>query len=239
MRGRFLSGAFIILLGACAAPGVGAQTETPRFEVGAQFSSLTLNIANENTGGGAPGGGLFGGFGDFGSRTEAGFGGRFTFNLTDSVALEAAGNFFPKDSTFITLTSGGRTLQGQFGVKAGKRYEKFGIFGKARPGLVSFGNVLTVTGTTTLDFNGQTFVVPTFDLKRHTEFAFDLGGVAEFYPSRRLVTRFEAGDTIIRYGSRDAPNPVFIGPTPTPPLFRLPAQTTHNFQFTAGVGWRF
>ena len=30
-----------------------------------------------------------------------------------------------------------------------------------------------------------------------TKFAVDLGGVLEVYPSNRIVTRFEAGDTLI------------------------------------------
>jgi len=35
-------------------------------------------------------------------------------------------------------------------------------------------------------------------------FSMDVGGVVEFYPSRRIVTRPDIGDTIIRYGiSRD------------------------------------
>ena len=35
-------------------------------------------------------------------------------------------------------------------------------------------------------------------------FSMDVGGVVEFYPSRRIVTRLDIGDTIIRYGiSRD------------------------------------
>src|SRR4051812_29287290 len=52
-----------------------AQSEdVPRFEVGAQFTTLTKP--------------------DFdGGRTEPGFGGRFTYNLTDYLALEAEGDF--------------------------------------------------------------------------------------------------------------------------------------------------
>jgi hypothetical protein len=55
-----------------------------------------------------------------------------------------------------------------------------------------------------------------------------------------LVTRFDLGDTIIRYGSStfnglstDASGTITIFPIP------INAETSHNFQFTAGVGFRF
>ncbi len=71
-------------------------------------------------------------------------------------------------------------------------------------------------------------------------FSADLGAVLEFYPTKRLVTRFEAGDTLIHYGSRQtnlpsidgAGNLIFIP-------FSTDSETRHNFQFSAGVGWRF
>jgi hypothetical protein len=62
----------------------------------------------------------------------------------------------------------------------------------------------------------------------------DVGGVLEFYPTRRIVTRFDGGDTMIHYRSFDVP--IFFFPLQT---FRIPAETTHNFQFSAGVGYRF
>ena len=53
-----------------------AQTdETRKYEIGVHFSSLS--------------------FGYGAGRTAPGFGGRFTFNLTDNLALEAEGDFFP------------------------------------------------------------------------------------------------------------------------------------------------
>src|SRR3712207_8974594 len=44
---------------------------------------------------------------------------------------------------------------------------------------------------TTLFRSGQTFTFPTFDDTRRTYFSADLGGVLEFYPSSRVVTRFD------------------------------------------------
>ena len=37
----------------------------------------------------------------------------------------------------------------------------------------------------------------------------DVGGVVEFYPSKRIVTRFDAGDTIIHFGRRNMNTIVF------------------------------
>jgi hypothetical protein len=69
----------------------------------------------------------------------------------------------------------------------------------------------------------------------------DVGGVVEFYPSKRIVTRFDAGDTIVHFKSRLS-NTVLFNPidnTFTSLQFTTPARTAHNFQFMASVGWRF
>jgi hypothetical protein len=52
-----------------------------------------------------------------------------------------------------------------------------------------------------------------------TEFALDIGGVFELYPSRRVAFRFDIGDTIIRFGGLGF--------------------TSHNLQITTGVALRF
>ncbi|MGI9105624.1 MAG: outer membrane beta-barrel protein [Pyrinomonadaceae bacterium] len=186
--------------------------DTPRFEVGAQFSSLTVNNNFDNT--------------------QPGFGGRFTVNLNDNFAVEAETNYYPKEERFRTDNTGGRGVQALFGVKAGKRYDKFGLFAKARPGLIHFTGAQRITGFTVQDFQGQRFIIPDFRTHGVTHFATDVGGVVEFYPSRRIVTRFDLGDTIIRYGGFDSPS--FPGGT-----FRVESTTRHNFQFNAGIGLRF
>src|SRR3954470_12574062 len=70
--------------------------ETPKFEIGANFSSLSINQGE--------------------TRTKPGFGGRFTFNLTDNLALEAEGDFFPRNGGFSSFRTGGRAVEGLFGV---------------------------------------------------------------------------------------------------------------------------
>jgi hypothetical protein len=198
-----------------------------RFEVGIQFSSFALNLSSEDFG--FP---FFAPF-DTGSHTEAGFGARVGYNFTDSFALEAEGNFYPRRGSANSST-GGYPVQMQFGPKFGRRFRHFGLFAKARPGFVTFSRVLTRTGTETFDFGGQTFVFPVFEDSRRTYFSADLGGVLEFYPSSRIVTRFDFGDTLIRYGTRSARG---IITTAAPP--DIPASTRHNFQVTAGIALRF
>jgi hypothetical protein len=198
-----------------------------KFEIGAQFSSLALRLGPEDFG--------FPSFGDFdaGTNTEAGFGGRIGYNVNDNFALEAEGDFYPRRS-FASSTTGGYPTQMQFGAKVGKRFEHFGVFAKARPGFISFSRVTQAVGTQTIDFGGQPLVFPTFDDRRKTYFSMDLGGVLELYPTRRVFTRFDAGDTIIRYGERDAVGLFVPGPDST-----IPSAARHNFQFTAGIGLRF
>jgi hypothetical protein len=54
------------------------------------------------------------------------------------------------------------------------------------------------------------------------------------------VTRFDAGDTLIHYGARTQ-NFLTLDPMGNVVLFpfRRPAETRHNFQFAASVGFRF
>lgn len=198
-----------------------AQTEdVPRFEVGAQFTTLTKP--------------------DFdGGRTEAGFGGRFTYNVTDYLALEAEGNFFPHRCLTCTTGNNGRITEGLFGVKAGRRFNKFGLFAKGRPGFVRFGEGIADF----IPLSSTPGPFPLFEIRRRatTNFAVDVGGVLEFYPSRRIVTRFDAGDTIIRYGSQTFSTFAFDPTTgaTTVSTFTTLDETRHNFQFSAGVGFRF
>ncbi len=189
------------------------EQDVPKVEVGAFFSSLTLTPR------------------DF-YRTEAGVGGRVTFNLTKQLALEAETTLFPNRGFNGERRATGRAVQSLFGVKAGKRWDKFGVFAKARPGLISFS-----AGRLIRDDQSSSPISPVFRNTRATHFAFDAGGVLEFYPTRRIVTRFDAGDTIIRYGQQSTPTGLTFPFGPS--SFELPDNTRHNFQFSAGIGIRF
>ena len=193
--------------------------DLPKVEVGAEFSSITKP--------------------DFdGGGSEPGFGGRLTYNLNKSVAVEGVGYFFPHKCQFGPCSSDnrGNITEGLFGAKVGKRFEKWGIFAKARPGVISFSQ--GKSGYIQVGPSPQSF---TFIQERGTNFALDLGGVVEFYPSKRIVTRFDAGDTLIHYGARTQNFVIFSDPDGIPSLFsvRRPAVIRHNFQFAASVGFRF
>jgi hypothetical protein len=208
------------------AAGGARPSEATRFEAGAHFTSLSFSpIRQLFSLPLIPGPSM--------TITELGFGGRFTFNLTQYLAVEAETNLLPRERG-IAVGASGRVTQGQFGVKAGKRFRSFGVFGKARPGFVSFGKSFKQVGTQTVTFFGEQIVFGVFEIGRRTFYSTDVGGVLELYPSRRWVVRFDAGDTIIRYGERS------IGTnTLHPAIIFAPPETRHNFQFTSGVAFRF
>ena len=187
------------------------QSKKDKIEIGVQTTSLT--IANPEL----P-------FDD----VQGGIGARITYNFNRSIAAEADINFFPQKQ-FI-LNADGSAIQAQFGVKLGKRFEKFGLFGKVRPGFLSVNRVGTF-----IPPGSQVPDPQFFSFERKTFFTLDIGGVLELYPSRRTVVRFEAGDTLLRHPDRFPLGGVFPGQPPQP---ITPAEFTHNFQFTAGVGFR-
>ncbi|MBO0798295.1 MAG: hypothetical protein J2P31_05685 [Blastocatellia bacterium] len=148
-----------------------------------------------------------------GSLVSIGGGARFAYNLTRYLALESEVNYFSRDF------SGATRYQGQFGVKAGMRYERFGIFAKARPGFVK-----------------------TYE----KQFSMDLGGVLELYPAWRTVVRFDVGDTIVSSRTyslniRDFGVGNVLTGTQNSRVFgvRNVLTGTHNLQLSAGVAFRF
>ena len=195
-----------------------------RFEVGIQFSSLILSPPSNG----------FSRFPDEGVEAEAGGGLRFGFNATDNLAFEVEGNFYPRRRFGIDTAVGGYPAQAQAGVKYGRRFERFGLFAKARPGVVTFSSVNEVSGYESFVFEGQTYFFPDFRDTSKTYFSMDVGGVLELYPSERVFTRFDFGDTMIRYGERIT---LVFPLTPVPPT--IPGEVSHNFQFVAGLGFRF
>lgn len=180
-----------------------AQSEVPKVELGVHMTVIDLNEVFE-----VPGG----------------VGARLGFNFNRHVSFDAEINYFPRKnrcravfgaSCFGTEAGNFGQTEGLFGVKAGQRFEKLGIFAKVRPGFVHFR-----AEQITPDFNDQ----------RHHRFALDVGGVLELYPVRHLVIRFDLGDTLIPFGGRTvngANGPVHL------------ETGLHNFQGGAGIGFRF
>ena len=144
-----------------------SRSETPKVEVGVQYTLLRFTDADV---------------------TDSGVGGRVTLNTSDNFSLETEFNFFPQERVNLANLSSlnSRRMQALFGAKYGIRTQKFGIFGKARPGFVRFSEGSSPIGTPA------------------TEFALDLGGVFELYPARPVALRFDVGDTLIRFNSLGA-----------------------------------
>ena len=213
---------------------VDGQERTPRFEVGAHYT--VLNVDSPSPVPQAP----IIVFDDI--HTEPGLGGRFTFNLTDNIALEAEGNFYTRDLTGGFLTTlpnpSGHMFQGQFGAKVGKRFDKWGVFGKARPGFVGFTEVSELVSTRVVNVQLGNEIIPVtlgeFRIAKKLYPSIDVGGVVEFYISPRWMARFDIGDTIIRYGEVSAQ-----GFSLRNSIVTRPRETHHNLQVTSGIGFRF
>lgn len=173
-------------------------------------------------------------------QTEFGFGGRFTYNFNKNIAVEIEANYFPIDRLVSTgresarifgtneflrnfVEPKGRKFQAVAGPKIGYRAKKYGVFGKVRPGLFYVDRYPVIQF---LSFTPPVIGVASGDVKA-LFFSADVGGVVEFYPSKRTVLRFDIGDTIIVYKAGLQPrqfNPGF---------------TRHTFQFSTGFGYRF
>lgn len=194
----FAACALALLMG----PNSFAQTsDPPRFELGGQFSLLNFDT-----------------FDNFGERrrNKFGGGGRFTVNINKYVAAETELNYFPQEDSVrigtIDVPLWGKKTLVVAGIKAGGRTKRVGVFGKARPGFIHFSYA---PGFVCIPPVGGTCNQP-----KTTVFAVDLGGVFEYYPSRRTVVRLDVGDTIIRHDKR---------------FF----DTSHSLQTSVGIGVRF
>jgi len=205
------------------------ESNVKRFEVGGQFTILRRSDADTVSE-------IFS-LNGFGSRNykssklnELGLGGRFTFNFTKNIAVESEANFFRKIESPPPVIGvgrtidqpGGRKFQAVFGPKIGIRKEKFGVFGKVRPGFIRIDkyNVIDLADTS----NNHILVFS--HAQKSTFLNVDVGGVFEYYPNRRTVFRVDVGDTIIYYNSQK-------------PKDINPSFTRHNLQTSVGFGFRF
>jgi opacity protein-like surface antigen len=155
-------------------------------------------------------------------ETVNGLGGRFGYNFNKNIALDTELSFFPE--THLGNRQSGEKMQGFAGVKAGTRSRYVGVFAKARPGVMFIGEITSGFNCNSTSF-GQTC------RPSHNNFALDAGGVLEFYPSSRSIIRLDVGDTIVRIHS--ATGSLVLG-SPA-----AATDTTHNFQFSVGFGYRF
>jgi hypothetical protein len=172
-------------------------------------------------------------------KTDPGGGGRFGYNFSRHVALEAEGNFFPGNRD-AEAGRDGRKLQVLVGVKVGKRFDKVGLFAKARPGFVRYQKGDYRSKPDSLCITIFPPPIGCFQPVAKTNFAFDLGGVIEWYPSKHVLLRFDAGDTFINFGNRNvAATDVSPGGLVRQVVIARPSEKTHSFQGSTGIAFRF
>ena len=158
-----------------------------------------------------------------GDNTVSGLGGRFAYNVNKHMAIDAEASFFPE--THLLNEEFGQKMQGFLGLKAGIRKHRVGVFAKARPGVMWFGEFPARGNCSPTNFGSVCRV------SHEKDFALDVGSVLEFYPADRLIVRADLGDTIIKYPQR------VFATFPTP--ITASAGWKNNLQISFGVGWRF
>lgn len=176
----------------------------PRYEIGAQVTSPYFREFSEV----------------LGRRSEIGGGGRFTLNLNNLLAAEAQVDLYPNDKFFDYR----RKIQGLFGVRAGVRNGRVGLFGKVRPG---FMHVRDRGVCAIPEGCGPTPPGYTDRYVGRFWFALDAGVVFEVYPSHRMALRVDAGDLFVRrFNYTDGTGKRFY-------------YSSHNVQTGGGVSLRF
>jgi hypothetical protein len=150
-----------------------------------------------------------------------GIGGRVVVHVLPHLDFESEATVWPNNAA-----TSGTWIQALFGIKAGERFGRFGIFAKARPGFMVFRK----------DPFGATRPGNSFQFRQSaasSEPVFDAGGVLEYYTSRNLILRFDLGDMLVHYHRRD----VFLSPSQT--SVSRGGFTTENWQGGFGLGFRF
>jgi hypothetical protein len=183
----------ISLLLLCASSAQ-AQEKNPTYEFGLHYAALNVTEKSDK---------------------DSGLGVRFTYNLNDYLGLEA------ETTRYLQTREGGgaNETQALFGVRAGKRNERFGVFAKVRPGLTRF-YLLGVPGQNVFE-------------QGHTRFAVDVGGIFEYYPTRNTAVRVDVGDTMVRFKTGD-----FFYQRLDEPMF-VQRKLSHNLQLNIGFALRF
>jgi hypothetical protein len=176
----------------CGAREAAAQPADPRAGLGLQYSAMAL---------------------DYPDQTRSGIGGWFTYDIADWLALDTSVSFFPTNDAVS-----GRQWQALVGAKAGWRNDRFGLFGKVRPGVLHFSRRFFAPDT------ACPLIIPAPDscFIDGSNLAVDVGAVFDVYPTRSTMVRVDAGDNVIRFG-RDERS----------------AEWTHNPNVNLAAGWRF
>jgi hypothetical protein len=158
-------------------------------------------------------------------RAEPGFGGYISYRFYGVFYADGDLLYFPRNPGASGAHDGGTILEGLAGVKAGIRRNRFGFFGKVRPGFTSYSEALASISSTS---GGA----PVLTYARSTNLVLDLGGIMEFYPSEKGTLRVEVGDTHLFFGTKDVNVNGMVESVGGGKL-------QHSIQVVLGYGWRF
>ncbi len=113
---------------------------------------------------------------------SSGAGATMGYRLTKLISFDSELNVFPGSGS-----SNGKSRAEEFlaGVKIGRTLGSWGLFTTMRPGFIHYEKTL-VPGSQ-------------MDYESANRFAFDAGGVVEYYASSRSTIRFDIGTTFVRY----------------------------------------
>jgi hypothetical protein len=188
-----------------------AQATEPKAEIVGQFSLLRPTLVSQFY------------------EWRSGGGVTVAYDLNKIISLDVGFLAFGKGKVLQSV--GAMTIpqpefQGLFGIKAGVKREKYGVFAKLRPGFSRLSAALNCPGDETTCRN-----------ERRTSFTADYGGVFEVYPSRRFVVRVDAGAAYTSYSDRRV---IFPGDPGFPNrAVTIDGNPAHIFQISMGAGFRF
>lgn len=199
----------LLLIGLLTGGRAAAQAPEARFAVAAQISALRLADVD---------------------ATNAGIGGRLSFDLAPWLAMEGDLVYFPRERfespAFSDLTPDlrlaySRERVGVFaGPRMGVRGGRLGLFGRIQPGFTR----LTHRSVECRGDDCARVLLLIAPPQYRTEFAVQVGGAVEFYPSRRTIARIDLGSTLVRHRSL------------APPCDDC---TSRNLFSSVGIGFRF
>jgi hypothetical protein len=143
-----------------------AQSRLPKSEIGGH-----LSISRQYQ--------LYSGTRFDSTDTQIGGGARYTYNFNSSFAAEGEVTMY--------LQKQRQKLFGLFGIKAGKRTEHVGYFLKLRPAFFKYEESVACPAVL------GAICPPTV---KTNNFAMDIGGVLEMYPSKLTLLRLDVGNLI-------------------------------------------
>jgi len=220
-----------------ALPAIQAKEKEDKFEIAPQFSLLLDRDKNTDT-----------------RKYLTGVGAAFSYFPLKYIGLDAEYSFYAK-TDFLQLYPGtyfygtsplqinymetkanynGPEHIALFGVKAGLRTKKFGLFVKARPGFAVFHPVYDCIPVA--DLFAPSAAINQCSENRLKNFAMDWGGVAEIYLPRHTFIRLDAGDTYLKFGKTTN----FYSGSGIPGWYKAYGDDDrHHFQLKFGLGIGF